>query len=379
MADASLHIKDSYFFEVPRALAPANYKSLDEVPSFLRDAHPDATLEQFNEDLSGKILIPQPFARLKNLYEVESGLGISRFMILELVAAFILWVVLTRYAKAVRTGAPVRGAFYNFVETFVVFIRDNIARAAIGSPPPPKIPVETDGHHGHDSHGHDSHGHDSHGHDSHGHDSHGHETHGDGHGHAKHGAGHGHGDGHGHGHAHHVHGDQFVPYLGTLFLFILVCNLLGMLPWLGAPTGAFGTTVALALCTFIVVVFSGVVQFGPLGFLANLVPSMDLHWSMFPIKIAVFAIELLGLLIKHGVLAIRLLANIVAGHLVLVSLEMIVAGATTTLTPMFGLSSAIVIVGCAALSVLELVVCFLQAFVFTFLSALFISSAVHKH
>jgi F-type H+-transporting ATPase subunit a len=91
----------------------------------------------------------------------------------------------------------------------------------------------------------------------------------------------------------------------------------------------------------------------------------------------IFAIEVLGLFIKHFVLAVRLFANVMAGHLVLtVILAFIVASAAHP--AWFGVMSASV-TGAATLSLLELFVAFLQAYIFTFLSALFIGAAVHPH
>ena len=65
MASPVLHVKDAYYFEVPKSLWPRDYQSLDAVPAYLREGHPEATLEEFNYELSGKILIPQPFGELK--------------------------------------------------------------------------------------------------------------------------------------------------------------------------------------------------------------------------------------------------------------------------------------------------------------------------
>ena len=90
-----------------------------------------------------------------------------------------------------------------------------------------------------------------------------------------------------------------------------------------------------------------------------------------------FAIEVLGLFIKHLVLGIRLLANMVAGHLVLLAIMgLAVAAAAST---NWHLTATISVVGSALFSLLELFVAFLQAYVFTFLSALFIGAAVHHH
>ncbi len=131
MADPVLHIKDSYFFEVPKSLWPRHYESVLDVPEFLRKAHPDASVAEWNKALSGKILIPQPFGTLKNLYEKESGFAISKYMVLEVVAAVLLYFVFTRFANRVSSKEPPKGRFANLMETFIVFIRDGIARKAI--------------------------------------------------------------------------------------------------------------------------------------------------------------------------------------------------------------------------------------------------------
>src|SRR5205085_12275150 len=122
--------------------------------------------------------------------------------------------------------------------------------------------------------------------------------------------------------------DRFVPLLWTMFFFVLGCNLMGLVPWAGAPTAAFAVTAALAAVTFVTVIASGMMQFGVAGFFLNQIPGMDLPWYMaIVIKPMVLAIELLGLCIKHGVLAIRLLANMVAGHLVILGIMGLAFGA----------------------------------------------------
>ena len=80
--DPILHIKDSIYFEVPRALWWP-YKSLEGVPGWLKEAHPHATLEDFNRDLAGKYIIPQPLGTPRNLYEREKGFLITKFMVIE--------------------------------------------------------------------------------------------------------------------------------------------------------------------------------------------------------------------------------------------------------------------------------------------------------
>ena len=97
-------------------------------------------------------------------------------------------------------------------------------------------------------------------------------------------------------------------------MFVLGLNLLGMLPWMGAPTSAFAVTLALAGVTFVTVLIAGTIRFGAIGFWKNHVPSMGLPMALaIPIVPMVFAIEVMGLVIKHGVLGVRLLANMVAG------------------------------------------------------------------
>jgi F-type H+-transporting ATPase subunit a len=171
---------------------------------------------------------------------------------------------------------------------------------------------------------------------------------------------------------------RFAPLIWTVFFFVLGCNLMGMLPWLGSPTGAFATTTALALVVFSVVVGAGIAQLGMAGFLKSLVPHMDLPgpvmiflWPM------VFAIEIFGLLVKHFVLAVRLLANMIGGHVVL---AVLLAFITLTANSMlyWGVMPASVL-GATALSLLELLVAFIQAYIFAFLTALFIGTAVHPH
>ena len=335
------HLKDSYYFEVPKALWRQNWRTLEDVPEFLRAGRPDVTdVAEFNAAMDGKILIPQPFATLDSLYAVKSGFGISKYMILELAVAAIMAVVFTRLAAKLRSGAPPRGRLTNLLEAMVLFVRDQIARPAIDS---------------HDHHDED-HGHD----DAHG-------AHGHGHAAAA--------------HAHPAHdGDRFVPLLLTLFFFVLGCNLLGMVPWAGSPTASFSVTLALAGVTMLTVIVAGMAKFGFLGFFGNQVPSMDLPLPLaIVLKPMIFLIEMLGLGIKHLILAVRLLANMVAGHLVLLGIMGLITAAAGYSTGLWATVTGISVVSCTLFSILELFVAFLQAYIFTFLSALFIGAAVHQH
>ena len=336
------HLKDAYYFEVPKALWRQNWQSLDDVPQFLRDGRPDITdVAEFNAAMDGKILIPQPFGTLDSLYEKKTGFCISKYMILEVALAVFLLFVFTRLAGRLRGGSPPKGRIANLFEAIILFVRDQIARPAI------------------DSHDHD-------------HD-HGHA---DGHG------GHAAAPGHAVAHAAREHhdGDRFVPLLLTLFFFVLGCNLLGMVPWAGSPTASFSVTLALAGVTLATVVVAGMRQFGFFGFFGNQVPSMDLPLPLaIVLKPMIFAIEMLGLCIKHLILAVRLLANMVAGHLVLLGIMGMITAAASYSMGMWATVTGISVVSCTLFSVLELFVAFLQAYIFTFLSALFIGASVHQH
>ena len=177
--------------------------------------------------------------------------------------------------------------------------------------------------------------------------------------------------------------DRFVPLLWTLFFFILGCNLTGLLPWAGSPTASASVTLALALVTFLTGLIMGVYKLGPIGWVAHFVPHMEMS---LPLKLIlwllIFALEMLGTLIRHAVLGVRLLANMVAGHLVLLGiLGMIVIGAAASVGHMgqWTTVTVIAVIGSVLLSCLELFVAFLQAYVFVFLSALFIGASIHKH
>ena len=97
-------------------------------------------LDKYNHHLSGKILIPQPFGELANFYEKESGFCISKFMVIEVAIALILCGLFAWLARQVETGERPRGRLWNLLEVIVVYIRDQVARPAIGG--------HDEGHHG---------------------------------------------------------------------------------------------------------------------------------------------------------------------------------------------------------------------------------------
>lgn len=176
--------------------------------------------------------------------------------------------------------------------------------------------------------------------------------------------------------------DRFLPYIWTVFFFILFCNLLGLVPWAGSPTGSWACTVVLALVSLAVVFGTGMIRHGPVGYFRSLMPHMELPLAMAIVIKPVMGpmivvIEVAGVLIKHFVLSVRLLANMFAGHLVLAVILGFLAATAGTST-WYGVLPASML-GSVALSLLELFVAFLQAYIFTFLSALFIGMALHPH
>ena len=172
--------------------------------------------------------------------------------------------------------------------------------------------------------------------------------------------------------------DAFLPYLWTVFFFILFNNLLGMIPSMASATGNINVTGVLALMTLGTVILAGMRELGAVGFWVGIVPHMDVPKLMKPpLWGLLFVIEVAGLVIRHLVLAVRLFANMFAGHIVLAVILgfILMARGTSAYIPVAAAS----VLGVIALSMLELFVAFLQAYIFTFLSALFIGSAVHPH
>lgn len=176
-------------------------------------------------------------------------------------------------------------------------------------------------------------------------------------------------------------GDRFLPFLWTIFFFVLAMNLIGMVPGVGAATGSISITASLALVVFAVVLGVGMKKLGVVGFWKAQAPHINIDGAMSPLKYIlipmIWGIEVFGLFVKHLVLAVRLFANMFAGHLVLAVFVAFIGVVWNSMMAwgvvpaVFGMSLGI--------NLLELLVAFIQAYVFTFLSALFIGAAVHPH
>ncbi len=158
---------------------------------------------------------------------------------------------------------------------------------------------------------------------------------------------------------------KYVPYLLTIFFFIFISNLLGLIPVLGANlTGNIAVTLFLAVCTLLVTVFSGNKHYWGHIFWMPGVPVV--------MKIVMMPIELVGVLTKPFALMIRLFANITAGHIIILALVSIIFLNKSAAWGALSVPMALFI------SVLELLVAFLQAYLFAMLSALFIGAAVEE-
>jgi len=163
------------------------------------------------------------------------------------------------------------------------------------------------------------------------------------------------------------HGNGYVPFLLTLFFFILFANLLGLVPYGATATGNISVTATLAIITFIVIEIAGMKAQGR-KYINTIV--FWPHEMSLPMKIFISPIltpiELIGKFTKPFALAIRLFANMVSGHVVLLALiSLIFTFGSWILVP------APVLIA-VSISVLELFVAFLQAFIFTLLSSVFI-------
>jgi len=282
------------------------------------------------------------------------GLQITKFMVLQVVAVLLTLFVFRGLVKRIRGGQVANGWWWNFWEMLAVYIRDEVVRPIIGDP---------HAHHGHD-HEHPEHTEPMSGHQTSLHDfMHPEEA----------------------AHKHPVAvptgghpADKYLPFVWSCFFYILICNLLGAVPFLGSATGSIAVTGALAFVAFLATYIYGAQVHGFGGFWLALVPGLDVPAALkIPLALMMFVIEVVGFFIKHGVLAIRLFANIMGGHTVLgVILGFVAAAAHTKIFPIVAVGS---VIGQIGIGLLELLVAFIQAYVFAFLATIFIGMSLHEH
>ena len=163
------------------------------------------------------------------------------------------------------------------------------------------------------------------------------------------------------------HGKKYLPFLLTIFFFILFCNLLGLIPYSATATGNISVTAGLAICSFLVMLGAGIANNGFFGYFKSLIPS-----GVPPaLLIILIPVELISLFVKPFALCVRLFANMTGGHVaILVFLGLIII-----------MQNEWIALGAipfaAAIYLLEIFVGFVQAFVFTLLSTVFIGMAAH--
>jgi F-type H+-transporting ATPase subunit a len=281
-----------------------------------------------------------------NIGSFHHRFQLTKFMILEVGAAALILLIYIPLSRRSQNGELPKGGWWNAFESLLTFIRNEVAKPNLGE---------------HDA-------------------------------------------------------DRYVPYLWTLFLFLLFCNLLGLFPFLGSPTASIWVTGALACLSFLMLHGAAIIKMGPIHYLKSLWPHFEIvpspwgshggngaHGSEAPqaqtaaqpgvgqilawlvgfgfgigLSVMIFVIEFMGTFIKSGVLAVRLFANMFAGHTVLaVILLFIYSAANSGNGWLLGGVSIASVLGVVALSLLELFVAFLQAYIFVFLTALFMGMSLH--
>ncbi len=171
------------------------------------------------------------------------------------------------------------------------------------------------------------------------------------------------------------HGDgrRFTPLLCSFFFFILVAALVGLIPGTATSTGNIAVTLALALVSFAAQQWAGISKYGLYGHFHNLVPP-GMPLLLLPIMIPV---EILGMFTKPFALTVRLFANMLAGHMVITTLLLLIP-LMGELSFFAGAAMApISIVLAVFIMLLEVLVAFIQAYIFTLLSAIFIGMYAH--
>lgn len=173
--------------------------------------------------------------------------------------------------------------------------------------------------------------------------------------------------------------DKHAPFLLTMFFFILFNNVVGVIPGCKPGTGTIGVTVALALCSFVYFIAIAIKNLGVLGYIKSFAPS----GVAFPINLLVGVIEVFSTILRLVTLAVRLFANMFAGHICLGAFALMT---TLCMTFMFnnfgidtllssGLPSLLWMVILTIIYAIEIVVAAIQAYVFTVLSAVYIQLA----
>ncbi len=231
--------------------------------------------------------------------------SISRQILFVFIAALVLLIIAFslagRYRKGIGVKVAPKGAWHNFLEVLIVFIRDEVAKPALGD-----------------------------------------------------------------------RYARYLPYLLTAFLFILLGNLLGLVPWGVTATSNIMVTATLAFFTFVITQFSGTKDYW-----------MHILWPPgvpIGIKFILIPIEIIGIFTKPIALAFRLFGNMISGHIAIVSLLGLIFIFTAKIGPVVGGLVAFISVPLTIfIYLLKILVSFIQAYIFTMLSAVFIGMALEEH
>jgi F-type H+-transporting ATPase subunit a len=244
---------------------------------------------------------------------------LSKFMVLELIAFGIILAIFIPACRRIAKGGVPRGRLAHGVEAVLLFIRDEVAIPTLGT---------------HDY-------------------------------------------------------KRFLPFLWTLFIFILVMNLLGMVPYMGSPTASIAVTGVLALVAFVVIHYNGIKANHGFGhYLQTFRVKIDREGALLKIlapfiEVGIFLLEILTAFIRAIVLAVRLFANMLAGHTTLFVLLSFIAMIGMAIEQgqagegWFWAITPLSVIAVVLLSMLELFVAALQAFVFVFLTSTFLGMAMH--
>lgn len=157
----------------------------------------------------------------------------------------------------------------------------------------------------------------------------------------------------------HHYGEKFYPFLGTIFLYILVCNLFGLIPWFESPTSNINTTASIALPVFFIYQFYGI-KIHKIGYVKHFVGPIRSIYAI-PFMILMFILEVISHLVKPITLTVRLFGNMMAKHFLLIILGILVP----------------VIVPVAILG-LGTLISFIQAYVFMLLTTLYLAGAIEE-
>ena len=165
--------------------------------------------------------------------------------------------------------------------------------------------------------------------------------------------------------------DRFTPYLVSAFFFILFLNLFGLVPFAGTATANISVTVMMAVFTFLITQYAQIKAQGIGGYLAHLTGGVPK--SLAPLWVIMVPVEVLGLFTKPFALTVRLFANMVAGHFVILALLGLIYALNSQWIAVASVPMAL------SIFMLELFVAFVQAYIFTMLSSLFIGAGLVHH